>query len=95
MLTRHGACGQFWWQSGNRTGHCASCHLNFDTLDAFDRHRKDGECLDPESILDKRGEPVLKSRLGVRGIDCKVVYWRRSGEPMPKFWLEDLREGRS
>ena len=70
-ITRHGACGQSWRQSGNRTGHCSGCHQNFDGLSAFDRHRRDGKCLDPASLFDKDGESVFLGRS-----DDIATYWR-------------------
>lgn len=30
--------------------HCGVCHRTFGGVTGFDRHRKDGECLTPESF---------------------------------------------
>jgi hypothetical protein len=30
--------------------HCTACHGTFSTVGNFDRHRKDGECLDPLAV---------------------------------------------
>lgn len=30
--------------------HCTVCHCTFGTVSSFDKHRKHGACLDPESI---------------------------------------------
>jgi hypothetical protein len=38
-------CGKDW--TGFKRCHCATCHLNFTSLSAFDKHRKDFKCLDP------------------------------------------------
>jgi hypothetical protein len=38
-------CGKDW--TGFKRCHCGACHLNFTSLSAFDKHRKDFKCLDP------------------------------------------------
>ena len=78
-ITRHGACGGHWWQSGNRTGHCSACHRNFDGISAFDRHRRDGQCLDP-ATLTHADELVYASRNGTHDADRDVTYWRIASE---------------
>lgn len=43
-------CDATW--TGLRTAHCAAagCHRTFTVPAHFDRHRRDGECLDPATI---------------------------------------------
>lgn len=38
-------CGAHW--SGLSAAHCASCHVTFTGVTAFDRHRRAGRCLIP------------------------------------------------
>lgn len=38
-------CGATW--GGLNTCHCASCHLTFTGVTAFDLHRRTGRCQDP------------------------------------------------
>lgn len=49
-------CTQGW--SPGRRCHCMVCGENFTVVANFDKHRKDGQCLPPESIgmvLNERG----------------------------------------
>lgn len=80
MRTRHGSCGGEWWQSGNRTGHCGSCHRAFQGTGAFDRHRRDGACIDPATAVDKHGEPAFVWAPGTHGFDTDVTYYRLPSE---------------
>lgn len=41
-------CGARW--SGGGTAHCSACHRTFGGVAGFDRHRRDGACLDPTGI---------------------------------------------
>jgi hypothetical protein len=41
-------CGKRW--SGSLTCHCPTCHLTFSGVTHFDRHRRNGQCLDPADI---------------------------------------------
>jgi hypothetical protein len=41
------ACGKTW--TGHKRCHCASCHENFSSVSAFDRHRQHFSCLNPGS----------------------------------------------
>lgn len=42
----HGCrCGSRW--GGGNTAHCGACHHTFTTVSNFDRHRRNGECLNP------------------------------------------------
>lgn len=42
-------CGARW--SGNNTSHCGGgCCRTFSSVGTFDRHRRDGRCLDPANI---------------------------------------------
>ena len=43
-----GGCDSRW--TGLKMAHCASCHHTFSTPANFDAHRRDGECLPPESV---------------------------------------------
>jgi hypothetical protein len=38
-------CGKTW--TGHRRAHCATCHENFSSTSAFDRHRINFVCLKP------------------------------------------------
>lgn len=50
-----------------RVCHCAACCETFSVLVHFDRHRRNGQCLDPSTIRTQEGQPLL--RLDKRG------YW--------------------
>lgn len=41
-------CTSGWGAS--RRAHCSGCGRNFGGLTAFDKHRDEGKCLDPESL---------------------------------------------
>jgi hypothetical protein len=41
-------CGARW--TGFRTTHCGGCHATFGGLTVFDRHRRDGRCLNPAQL---------------------------------------------
>ncbi len=41
-------CGARW--AGNRTAHCSVCHLTFSGVDRFDKHRRNGACVDPVEL---------------------------------------------
>jgi hypothetical protein len=72
-------CLTIWHQAGNRTGHCRACCLTFDSLAAFDRHRRDGECLYPGDIRDTDGRRVFERRevdLWSGTLDAGTSYWR-------------------
>lgn len=43
----HGAC-RSWWTGGERS-HCGGCCRTYTSLSAFDRHRRGGQCLDPQT----------------------------------------------
>ena len=38
------------------TDHCAGCGRHFHGLGAFDAHRREGECCDPEMVVGQRGK---------------------------------------
>ena len=50
---------------GLATCHCASCHQTFTSITAFDKHQKltgewgKVECLEPETMRKRNGDPVL------------------------------------
>jgi hypothetical protein len=41
-------CGARW--TGLGAAHCSACHHTFTSAGAFDRHRRNGKCLPPETI---------------------------------------------
>jgi hypothetical protein len=41
-------CGARW--TGLSRAHCAACHDTFTTVTNFDRHRRNGRCVDPASV---------------------------------------------
>lgn len=43
-------CGARW--SGSTTCHCGTggCHVSFSSVGSFSRHRRDGHCLDPQTV---------------------------------------------
>jgi hypothetical protein len=41
-------CGTRW--AGTRTAHCGACHHTFTGIGPFDRHRRDGTCLNPADV---------------------------------------------
>lgn len=50
-------CGKDW--TGHSRCHCGSCHQHFSSVSAFDRHRKDFQCVHP----------------GSRGLVSRDGYW--------------------
>lgn len=56
------SCGARW--TGTSIAHCAACHRTFSSDSAFDMHRVDLKCVDPESMKKKDGKPklILKER---------------------------------
>lgn len=67
--------------SGANTGHCGACHRTFTGVIAFDKHRVRGKCVNPETILNQKGERVLA--LTSRAYLC----WGAAGDK-PSFWEE-------
>lgn len=51
VMTTHGACGKWWKQRGNRTGHCAKCHETFEGSTLFDWHQ----------LLDDKGSVICRT----------------------------------
>jgi hypothetical protein len=43
----------------SRIGCCAGCKRLFSSDSAFDRHRRDGTCLDPATLATKKGAAVF------------------------------------
>lgn len=41
-------CGRRW--TGLNTAHCTTCHNTFSGVTGFDKHRKDGECINPPEV---------------------------------------------
>lgn len=48
MVATCSGCPTRW--TGLKISHCGSCHQTFSSVRHFDRHRRDGRCLDPESV---------------------------------------------
>ena len=46
--TPHCRCGAHW--TGTSAAHCAQCHHTFTSTAGFTRHRRNDQCLTPESI---------------------------------------------
>lgn len=44
------SCRQGHRWAGSRTCHCPTCHRSFSGVTHFDRHRRNGQCLDPHSV---------------------------------------------
>lgn len=72
-------CPSRW--SGYNTAHCSVCHRTFTGVNTFDKHRVRGKCVDPEAVVNKKGERVLA--LTNREYPC----WGVAGEK-PPFWEE-------
>jgi len=51
-------CNREW--NGHLECHCPTCHLLFNNIDAFDRHRRRNVCLDPATELRRDGEPAFQ-----------------------------------
>lgn len=72
-----GGCTNTW--TGIAMAHCASCHGSFSVVSNFDKHRRNGKCLDPAVVgLELRtngatptwaapGDPDLNARFGRTG----------------------------
>jgi hypothetical protein len=73
---RCGKCLREWSPLGQ--AHCATCHEHFNSDHAFDRHRRDFECIPVELFAEpqKNGSPLL------------VKAHRADGE----VWVTALRE---
>lgn len=56
-----GGCDATW--TASRAAHCGACHRTFSGVDLFDRHRdqrgEHGACLDPATLTDTHGQPVM------------------------------------
>lgn len=48
-LTVGANCCEARW-NGLRTSHCSNCHQTFTAPSAFDRHRRGGQCLAPDTV---------------------------------------------
>lgn len=66
---------------GLKTAHCTVCHATFTTPPGFDRHRRRGKCIPPETIEDNSGARVFKE--AGRNYPCWAFV---SGE---KHWEEE------
>ena len=62
------------WNRETNIAHCTVCCRTFSTPANFDRHRKEGECLDPESV-------GLETKVDKHG----TVIWKRPG-PSKDVW---------
>jgi hypothetical protein len=69
-MTTH-ACGAVW--NGTAAAHCGGCHETFSTVGNFDKHRRNGTCLDPVAaglhLNTTRGYPVWMGPLREGGFD--------------------------
>ncbi len=53
-----GGCDRRW--NSTSEAHCGTCCRHFSTVANFDRHRVDGRCVDPASLTDRHGQPLLR-----------------------------------
>ncbi len=60
--------------------HCAACDRHFHGVGAFDTHRRDFDCLDPETATTEKGNRLLQA-LTDEG-DCDL---------MPGCWVDGKR----
>lgn len=51
------SCGRKW--GGFRECHCTLCHRHFSVVQNFDWHVP-GQCLDPLTVTDRKGQPRMK-----------------------------------
>lgn len=77
-------CTSRW--GGLSTAHCTGCHRTFSGINAWEKHRagshttiKGRYCVDPETVLNKKGEHVLA--LTNRAYPC----WGMAGDK-PEYW---------
>lgn len=61
-----------------RTCLCRSCGRYFGGVEGFDRHRKDGACLDPDTLVGRDGERLFATDR--RGVYVRSGSWRRAAE---------------
>lgn len=55
-------CKEKW--TGNNRCHCSGCHRTFNSVGAFDRHRRDGGCLDPIDLgMEMSPESIWASKM--------------------------------
>jgi hypothetical protein len=59
--------------SGTMTAHCTACHATFTRPGGFDRHRRNGKCLNPATLLDTNKRPVFQRA------DRKYPCWQMAG----------------
>lgn len=71
-------CENRW--TGLSACHCSGCHRTFTGLTAFDIHRVGGECSDPATLFNEKGEPRL--------VPVEKAHW--SGWRVPGDMPEDL-----
>lgn len=81
--TTHGACGQWWRQRGNLTGHCSGCCYTFGTGQSFDAHQATYagavECFDPALKVKPDGSSMFAASFD--GLTWVWTYRRESGSP--------------
>src|SRR3990167_6574888 len=67
------------------TSHCASCNRHFSGLGAFDRHRTEDGCADPESVV-----YVMGKRAGER----QLQIWTEDGscDKVKGCWVDGKRD---
>ena len=67
------------------TWHCAACDRHFHSVNAFDAHRVDGECAEPETVLSKPSAQYP-------GGQPKLALWTAEGhcDKMPGCWIHGV-----
>lgn len=58
-------CGAEW--SAIFGAHCGQCHRTFASVDGYEAHQPEGECVDPATV----------------GLRLELAYWCRPGEESP------------
>ena len=75
-------CGARW--TGTSKCHCsaAGCHRLFSSINTFDRHRVNGQCVDPETIMVKPrdGSPKRRAMVNRDGIWCSSDEFGNAGQ---------------
>lgn len=58
-----GGCEARW--RGTAQAHCGACHRSFNSVSAFDQHRRRDTCLDPLDVRDRDGYAAMRLIDGV------------------------------
>ena len=74
--------------------HCATCHVCFTDIEAFDYHRRNEKCLLPEEIKVLKGQHKGKPRLipsdRVRMVPEDTPVWKRN-DFRENVWFQKYR----